>query len=198
MKFSAQWLHDWVPFDLGTAELCDRLTNAGLEVDGVEPVAADLDDVVVAAVEAVERHPNADKLKVCRVYDGNARLTVVCGAPNVRVGMKSALARVGAELPGGVAIKRAALRGVESSGMLCSEVELGLGDDDAGILDLADGYAAPPEALTPGRAISEVLSLDGCDDRPRPDAQPRRCVEHSRLGAGGRVAHPPSRCSTVP
>ena len=160
MKFSAHWLHDWVPFDLGTAELCDRLTSAGLEVDGVEPVAADLADVVVATVEAVERHPNADKLKVCQVYDGDSRLTVVCGAPNVRVGMKSALARVGAVLPGGVSIKRAALRGVESSGMLCSEVELGLGDDDDGILDLESGYAAAPGVLTPGRGLSEVLSLD--------------------------------------
>ena len=81
MKFSAQWLHDWVPFDLGTVELCDKLTNAGLEVDGVEPVADDLADVVVATVEAVEKHPNADKLTVCQVYDGDARLTVVCGAP---------------------------------------------------------------------------------------------------------------------
>ena len=160
MKFSAQWLNDWVPFDLGTVELCDKLTNAGLEVDGVEPVADDLADVVVATVEAVERHPNADKLTVCQVYDGDARLTVVCGAPNVRVGMKSALARVGAVLPGGVAIKHAALRGVESSGMLCSEAELGLGDDDAGILDLEDGYAASLGTLAPGRSISEVLSLD--------------------------------------
>lgn len=159
MKFSARWLHDWVPFELGTPELCDRLTNAGLEVDGVEPVAADLADVVVACVETVEKHPNADKLKVCTVFDGDARLTVVCGAPNVRVGMKSALARVGAVLPGGFAIKRAALRGVESSGMLCSEVELGLGDDDTGILDLEAGYAAQ-EALRPGRDLSEVLSLD--------------------------------------
>lgn len=159
MKFSARWLHDWVPFDLGTPELCDKLTNAGLEVDGVDPVAADLADVVVATVEAVAEHPNADRLKVCQVYDGNARLTVVCGAPNVRVGMKSALARVGAVLPGGFAIKRAALRGVESSGMLCSEVELGLGEDDTGILDLEAGYAANG-ALTPGRDLSEVLSLD--------------------------------------
>ena len=159
MKFSARWLHDWVPFDLETPELCDRLTNAGLEVDGVEPVAADLVDVVVATVETVEEHPNADKLKVCRVHDGDARLTVVCGAPNVRVGMKSALARVGAVLPGGFAIKQAVLRGVESSGMLCSEAELGLGDDDTGILDLDNGYAAR-ESLTPGRDLSDVLSLD--------------------------------------
>ena len=159
MKFSARWLHDWVPFDLATPELCDRLTNAGLEVDGVEPVAGDLGDVVVATVEAVEKHPNADKLRVCRVFDGDARLTVVCGAPNVRVGMKSALARVGAVLPGGFAIKRAALRGVESSGMLCSEVELGLGEDEAGIMDLGNGFAAD-EALTPGRELSEVLALD--------------------------------------
>ena len=159
MKFSARWLHDWVPFDLETPELCDKLTNAGLEVDGVEPVAADLAGVVVATVEAVAEHPNADKLKVCRVYDGEVRLTVVCGAPNVRVGLKSALARVGAVLPGGLEIKRAALRGVESSGMLCSEVELGLGDDETGILDLENGYAAD-EALTPGRDLSEVLALD--------------------------------------
>ena len=159
MKFSARWLHEWVPFDVDTSELCDRLTNAGLEVDGVEPVAADLADVVVVTVEAVEKHPNADKLRVCRVYDGDARLTVVCGAPNVRVGMKSALARVGAVLPGGFAIKRAALRGVESYGMLCSEVELGLGDDDNGILDLEAGYGVDA-GLTPGRDLSEVLSLD--------------------------------------
>lgn len=159
MKFSARWLHEWVPFALDTPELCDRLTNAGLEVDGVEPVAAELADVVVATVETVEKHPNADKLKVCRVFDGDARWSVVCGAPNVRVGMKSALARVGAVLPGGFVIKRATLRGIESSGMLCSESELGLGDDDTGIMDLESGYAAR-EALTPGRDLGEVLSLD--------------------------------------
>ena len=159
MKFSARWLRDWVPFDLETPELCDRLTNAGLEVDGVEPVAGELSGVVVATVEAVEKHPNAEKLKVCQVYDGDARLAVVCGAPNVRVGMKSALARVGAALPGGLAIRRATLRGVESVGVLCSEVELGLGDDDTGILDLEHGYAGR-EALTPGRDLSEALSLN--------------------------------------
>ena len=160
MKFSKQWLRGWVPFDLSTGELCDALTNAGLEVDGVEPVAQGLDGVVVATVESVSAHPNADKLKVCRVFDGVERLTVVCGAPNVRTGMASALARVGAKLPGDVAIRRAKLRGVESSGMLCSEVELGLGEDATGIVDLEDGFGALEDALTPGRPLADALGLD--------------------------------------
>ena len=141
MKFSKRWLQAHVPFAEPTASLCEKLTDAGLEVDGVEPVAEDLAGVVVAAVESVDAHPNADKLKVVTVNDGVRRRTVVCGAPNVRVGMTSALARTGAKLPGGIAIKRAKLRGVESDGMLCSETELGIGDDDGGILDLGEGYA---------------------------------------------------------
>ena len=160
MKFSRRWLGDWVPIDISTPELCEQLSNAGLEVDGVLAVADDLPGVVVATVESVEPHPNADKLKVCIVNDGNDRLTVVCGAPNVRAKMTGALARVGGVLPNGTKVKRAKLRGVESHGMLCSELELGLGDDDSGILDLAVDCGLDSDVLQPGRRLVDVLALD--------------------------------------
>jgi phenylalanyl-tRNA synthetase beta chain len=125
---------------------------AGLEVEGFEPVAAELPGVVVGEVVSVTPHPDADKLSVCEVNDGESHVQVVCGAPNVRTGLKSALARVGAVLPGDFRIKRAKLRGVESHGMLCSAAELGLGDEHGGILELAD-------ALEPGAPLEQALGL---------------------------------------
>ena len=153
MKFSEQWLREWVPVEVSTDELCDQLTNAGLEVDGVAEVAGDFDGVVVARIAAVKPHPDAAKLVVCEVDDGSASLSVVCGAPNVRAGMLSAFARVAAVLPGGVQIDRANLQGVESHGMLCSAEELGLGGGADGILELDDG-------LRPGDDLHTALALD--------------------------------------
>ena len=160
MKFSEQWLREWVPVEASTSELCEQLTNAGLEVDGVESVAGDFEGVVVARVVAVRPHPDAAKLRVCEVDDGTETLDVVCGAPNVRSGMLSALARVGAVLPGDVKIARAKLHGIESHGMLCSADELGLGGDADGVLELDDG-AQPGTDLRGALAMDDVtIDLD--------------------------------------
>ena len=136
MKYSEQWLKEWVPITISTRDLCDQLTNAGLEVDGTEGVAGEFSEVVVAEITTVEPHPNASRLSVCQVDDGAGTATVVCGAPNVSPGLKSAFARVGAVLPDGTAIGRSELRGVVSEGMLLSTVELGLDGDADGILEL--------------------------------------------------------------
>ncbi len=153
MKFSEAWLREWVNPPVSREALLEQLTMAGLEVEGVEPVAPPFTGVVVGEVVAVAPHPNADKLAVCEVSDGSDRFQVVCGAPNVREGLKSAFARVGAVLPEDFAIKKAKLRGVESRGMLCSAAELGLGDDHDGILEL-------DPALTPGADLRQALAAD--------------------------------------
>ncbi|MEX0618561.1 MAG: phenylalanine--tRNA ligase subunit beta [Pseudohongiellaceae bacterium] len=131
MIFSEQWIREWVAHDLAPSELMERLTMAGLEVDAHQAVAYDFDNVVVAEVTQVAAHPDADKLSVCTVSDGETTVQVVCGAPDVRVGMKAPLAKVGAQIhdkPGKkpFVIKQAKLRGVESAGMLCATDELGL------------------------------------------------------------------------
>ncbi|PMR75035.1 phenylalanine--tRNA ligase subunit beta [Billgrantia endophytica] len=138
MKFSEQWLREWVSPQLGAQALADQITMAGLEVDAVEPVAAVFNGVVVAEVVGKEPHPDADKLNVCQVDDGSGEpVQVVCGASNVAVGQKVPFARVGAVLPGDFQIKKAALRGVESRGMICSASELGLEEETSpGILEL--------------------------------------------------------------
>ena len=136
MKFSERWLQQWVPNMVRGQALWEGLTNAGLEVDSVSPVGPKLSGVVVAKVIGVKPHPNADHLTVCQVDAGNTAVEVVCGAPNVRSGMKTMLATVGARLPNERTIGRAELRGVASEGMLCSAAELGLGDDAGGILEL--------------------------------------------------------------
>jgi len=121
MQFSEKWLRTMVDPALTTDELTHLLTMSGLEVEACEPVAPPFTQVVVGKVLEVAKHPNADRLSLCKVDAGrNAPLDVVCGAPNVKAGMKAPVALVGAELPGGLAIKRAAVRGVESDGMLCS------------------------------------------------------------------------------
>ena len=139
MKISESWLREWVDPDLTTTELAEQLTMAGLEVDSVKPVAGDFTGVVVGEIVAVESHPNADKLRICQVRDNNDERTlqVVCGATNVRTGIKVPFATVGARLPGNFYIKRAVLRGVESNGMLCAQTELELGEDDTSLWELA-------------------------------------------------------------
>ena len=137
MKFSEQWLRELVQPQIGTQELADQLSLSGLEVDEVEGVAGDFTGVVVGEILTAEQHPNADKLQVCEVSDGEQTVQVVCGAPNARAGLKTAFARVGAVLPGNFKIKKAKLRQVESFGMLCAEDELGLSEDHGGIMELA-------------------------------------------------------------
>lgn len=155
MKFSEKWLREWVDPEIDTRALADRLTMAGLEVDAVEPVAPPFSGVVVGRVLEVAPHPQADRLRVCRVDDGSPQaLSIVCGAPNVRAEMRVPLARIGARLPGSEqAIRRARLRGVESEGMLCSARELGLGEAGEGLMELA------PDA-PPGADVREMLGLD--------------------------------------
>ncbi|MBQ4854237.1 phenylalanine--tRNA ligase subunit beta [Rhodanobacter sp. B2A1Ga4] len=137
MKFSENWLRELVDVQAGRAELAHALTMAGLEVEELTPLGEGLDGVVVAEIVAAEKHPQADRLQVCKVDAGQGEpLTIVCGAPNARVGIKVPLATVGAQLPGGISIKAAKLRGVESSGMLCSAKELGIDADASGLLEL--------------------------------------------------------------
>ena len=152
MKFSEQWLREWVNPALSTEELVHQITMAGLEVDGVEPAAASLSQVVVGEILETETHPNADKLKVCRVSSGAETHQVVCGAPNARAGLKVPFALVGAKLDD-FKIKKAKLRGVESFGMLCSERELGLSDQHEGLMELS-------ETAPVGTDINTYLSLD--------------------------------------
>lgn len=153
MKFSEQWLRAWVKPPVGREELVARLSMIGLEVDSVSPVAGAFSGVVVGEVIETEQHPAADKLRVCRVSDGQDTHQVVCGAPNVRPGLKIPFAKIGAQLPGDFTIKKAKLRGVESNGMLCSEAELRIGDDDGGLMELT------PSAPV-GMDLRSFLDLD--------------------------------------
>lgn len=154
MRFSHAWLREFVDPGLSAQALADQLTMAGLELDAIEPAAPAFDQVVLGRVLAAEQHPNADRLRVCQVDAGTGEtLEIVCGAPNARAGMGVAVALVGAELPGGLKIKRSKLRGVTSHGMLCSSRELGLGDDHAGIMDL-------PADAPAGTSLRDYLALD--------------------------------------
>ena len=137
MKFSEQWLRTWVNPQVSREDLVARLSMVGLEVDAVVPVAGAFSGVVVGEVVSTEQHPDADKLRVCQVSNGSETFQVVCGAPNVRPGLKIPFAMIGAQLPGDFKIKKAKLRGVESNGMLCSETELQIGTDDSGLMELA-------------------------------------------------------------
>jgi len=152
MKFSENWLRTFVTTPLSSAELADALTMGGIEVEAMERAAPAFERVVVAEVLDVQKHPDADRLTVCSVSAGGAPLQVVCGAPNVRAGIRVPLAHAGAQLPG-VTIKQAKVRGVESNGMLCSAKELGIADDAAGLLILA---ADAPV----GADIRQYLELD--------------------------------------
>ena len=154
MKFSEQWLREWVDPPVSTGELVEQLTMAGLEVDSVEPLGEGLDALLVGEVIAVDAHPDADKLRVCRVNIGQGEpLQVVCGAPNVRAGGRYPLAPVGATMPGGMKIKKSKLRGVESHGMLCSARELGLSEEHAGLMEL-------PSDAPAGQQLTDLLGLD--------------------------------------
>ena len=136
MIVTYNWLKEFVDFDLTPAELGHLLTMLGLEVEGMECRGEGLDDVVVALVEEKAQHPNADKLSLCRVNNGREVFSIVCGAQNFKAGDKVALAQIGAVLPGNFKIKRSKIRGEESFGMLCSEKELGLAEESAGIMVL--------------------------------------------------------------
>lgn len=153
MRFPLSWLREWVAVADDEAGLLQRLTMGGLEVEAHEVQGAGLEQLVVARIESCEPHPDADRLRVCSVDDGSReRLQIVCGAPNARAGLSVPLIRVGSRLPGGQTIGQVKLRGVASSGMLCSGRELGLSDDHDGLLEL-------PENATPGQRLDQYLGL---------------------------------------
>lgn len=153
MRISEAWLREWVAIPAGTQELADRLSMAGLEVDAVEAAAPPFSGVIIGQILECEPHPDADRLRVCRVSDGTNTHQVVCGAPNARADLLVPFAVVGAELPGGLTIKQAKLRGVESQGMLCSASELGIAEDAAGLMEL------PPNAPV-GESLRAFLGLN--------------------------------------
>ena len=138
MKFSEKWLREFVNPSIDTQALSEQLTMAGLEVDDVSPACSEFDGLVVAEVKALKKHPEADKLYICEVDCGEDELlTIVCGASNVKKGMRTVLAKEGARLPGIPELKPVSLKGVSSHGMLCSASEIGLGEDSAGIIELS-------------------------------------------------------------
>ncbi len=159
MKFTLNWLRDYIDFDLSPEELSDRLTMAGLEVEDVIYQGQGLDSVVSAQILELESHPNAEKLSLCKVTDGENTYPIVCGATNMKAGDKVALAKIGANLPpgpkfeDGLKIKKAKIRGEVSEGMLCAENELGLGEESDGILILS-------ESSEIGSPIVDVLGLN--------------------------------------
>ena len=166
MRFSEAWLREWVNPPVDTRQLADQLSMAGLEVDSVEPAAPAFSGVRVGWVRAVAPHPDAEKLRVCRVdLDEGEPLQIICGAANVAEGMKVPVATVGACLPGDVKIKKAKLRGVESSGMICSAKELGLAESSDGILPLP-GDAPVGEDLRVWMALDDqCIEVDLTPDR---------------------------------
>lgn len=166
MKVSYNWLKSIIPFDWTVEDLAEKLTMSGTEVEYIDKFGGKLDGVVTAEVESVERHPDADKLSVCRVFDGHERYQVVCGAPNVAGGQKVMLAKVGAVLPGGMVIKKAKLRGIQSSGMICSFAELNLGEDASGIAVLPDDAAIGLPVTDLFGPEDSVLEMEITPNRP--------------------------------
>ncbi|MFZ0391136.1 MAG: phenylalanine--tRNA ligase subunit beta [Calditrichia bacterium] len=180
MKLSYNWLKDYVDINIAANELAERLSLTGLEVEELIKLNLDFPHVVVGHVLEVEKHPNADKLSLCRVDAGEENLSIVCGAPNVVSGQKVAVAKIGAVLPGGLKIKKSKIRGVASQGMICSEAELGLAEDSPGIWVL-------PETLETGKPLNEALDfktdyiLDVAVTPNRPD-----CLSH--IGVAREIA----------
>ncbi|MDA8349078.1 MAG: phenylalanine--tRNA ligase subunit beta, partial [Pseudomonadota bacterium] len=195
MKVPYSWLADWIAVPWDAAGLGERLTMAGLELEAIEPAAPQFTGVVVGEILSAEKHPQADKLRICRVATGQGEpLQIICGAPNARAGLKSALAKVGAVLPNEVKIKAAKLRGTESAGMLCSAKELGLSDSSDGILEL-------PADAPLGAALRDYLRLD--DTVLDLNVTPNRGDALSIIGiarevaalSGGKLAGPAARAA---
>jgi phenylalanyl-tRNA synthetase beta chain len=159
MKFSVNWLREFVDLPKNSEEIAELLTRAGIETKNIETRGANIDKVIVSQITASSRHPNADRLTVCEADDGSGtKRQIVCGATNYKVGDKIPLALPGAKLPNGTEIRKSKLRGVESEGMLCSPIELGLGEDASGLLILSPDakIGAPIADLVPADTILDV------------------------------------------
>lgn len=152
MKISERWLREYVDIDMTVEQLAQRMTLTGTEISGISSMTTDLSGVVVGQVLTKEKHPKADRLSVCRVNVGKEVLNIICGAPNVAAGQKVPVALVGSILPGYFRIEARAIRGVQSQGMICSEKELNISEEAAGIMVLEND---PPL----GKALQEVLPL---------------------------------------
>ncbi len=179
MNASLNWIAALLGQTLDPQEAARRLTLAGATVDAVEPIHRQLGDVVVGLVERVETHPDADRLSLCRVVAGGEAVEVVCGAPNVRAGAKYPYAPAGATLPGGFTLERRKIRGVVSNGMLCSAKELGLGTDQAGVMEVLTDAA-------PGTPFLDVMPL--ADTRFLVDVTPNRPDLLSQRGIARELA----------
>lgn len=160
MKISLNWLAEWVDVGSDVAALSHALTMAGLEIESQSRAAPEMSGIVVAEVLATAKHPDAEKLSVCRVFDGQQEIQIVCGASNVRAGIKVPLATVGAKLPGGMQIKQAKLRGVESFGMLCSAKELGLAEESDGLLELPLELHVGQDSITALHLADTILEIN--------------------------------------
>jgi phenylalanyl-tRNA synthetase beta chain len=159
MKFSVNWLREFVDLPKDPEEISELLTRAGIETENIETRGAKIDKVIISQITASSRHPNADRLTVCEVDDGSGtKRQIVCGATNYKVGDKVPLALPGVKLQNGTEIRKTKLRGVESEGMLCSPIELGLGEDESGLLILSPGarIGAPIGDLFPADTILDV------------------------------------------
>ena len=190
MKLTLKWLNEFVNVDgLSAEQIADRLSMLGLEVDAVVHLSRGLEGLVTARIRQVLPHPDADRLTVCQVEVGNETIQVVCGAPNAREGLLTAIARPGVTLPGGMKIKKAKVRGQESLGMLCSARELGLSEEHSGILEISGDIAS-------GVDLGQALGLDDVlieiDLTPnRPDCASVLGIAREVAGFAGRKLHPP-------
>lgn len=190
MKFTLDWLNQYINTQAYTpAQLADHLTMLGLEVDAVTELYTELAPLKVAEILTAEPHPDADRLQVCTVGVGEEKLQIVCGAPNARVGLKTAVALPGTRLPGDFKIKKSKVRGVESYGMLCSEKELGLSEAATGIIEL-------PEDLPHGASFIEAFGL--ADIQVEVDLTPNRPDCASVIGVAREVASISKEAIEVP
>ena len=167
MNVTLNWLKNYIDFEFSASELADRLTMLGIEVESIKRPGAELEGVVVGSVSAIKPHPNADKLVLCQVDIGETEeLQIVCGAPNVREGMHAPVATIGVTLPIGLTIKRAKLRGETSQGMLCSEKELALSEDAAGLMELSTDISIGTPLATALGLDDTVFELEITPNRP--------------------------------
>ncbi|PCJ62060.1 MAG: phenylalanine--tRNA ligase subunit beta [Planctomycetota bacterium] len=171
MQINVEWLQDYIDYQGTIEELDSILTKAGLEVEGIESFGEGLDGVIIGKVKSKEKHPDADKLSVCIVFDGKEDLQIVCGAPNIEAGQTIALAPVGCVLPDpenqkGFKIKKSKIRGIESLGMICAEDELGLSNDHDGIMILDDSFEAGTPITSALNLPKKVLDISITPNRP--------------------------------
>jgi phenylalanyl-tRNA synthetase beta chain len=179
MKFTLNWLKEYIDVDLSVEVVADKLTMLGLEVDNVIELYRDLDAIKVARIVTVRPHPDADRLTLCDVVLDAEEFQVVCGAPNAKPGLLTAIALPGVTLPSGMEVRKAAIRGQESSGMLCSEKDLGISEDHSGIMEL-------PDIARAGQSLPDALSLR--DTLIEVDLTPNRPDCTSVLGIAREIA----------